>query len=246
MAPAISSVPPIIAATHLDLYEQCPLKFAAYHEGRFLPEWTYPQSMGSRMHKALEYYLNAEMPDDTRIIDQCFEKGLRDGDSPLRRLPRKHLEKMKHAYQATAGEISRTSKKIVAVEERYRYMHGNDGQVEGVVDAVIERKDGLVVLKEWKTTTEVKSDNKKPYELQARAGALGLAVRKDIPIQQVEIVPLFSPENTISIPCDDTFVQKTQTMLEQAFKDLRDRNCNPQRSTHCGTCQLKPHCPAWA
>ena len=58
----ILPTPPLVAATHLNLYAQCPLKFAAYHEGRLLPNWSHSQSMGSRMHKALEYYLREGMP----------------------------------------------------------------------------------------------------------------------------------------------------------------------------------------
>jgi DNA helicase-2/ATP-dependent DNA helicase PcrA len=38
-SPAILPSSPVVAATHLDYYEQCPLKFAAYHEGRYLPKW---------------------------------------------------------------------------------------------------------------------------------------------------------------------------------------------------------------
>ncbi len=244
-APAVLRTPPIIAATHLDLYEQCPLKFAAYHEGRFLPKWTIPQSMGARMHKALEYYLRAGMPTDSHSVVQCFDRGFQDGDSPLRKLPQKMSDKMKEAYKEIAKSISENTVKVLAIEQRYRYLRGNSGQVEGVIDAVIERRDRAIVLKEWKTSAEITLDKKRPYELQTRAGALGMAMQNSHSVQSVEIVPVFNPENTVSLSYDHVFIDKSNQMLEQVFKDLRDRNYEPRRGNQCKSCQLKPQCPAW-
>src|SRR5207253_1480847 len=45
----VTSPPPVIKATDLGLYEQCRLRFAAIHEGRYLPPWMIPQSMGARV-----------------------------------------------------------------------------------------------------------------------------------------------------------------------------------------------------
>jgi len=241
-APKDLHTPPLIAATHLDLYEQCPLKFAAYHEGRFLPKWSAPQSMGSRMHKALEYYLRAEKSKDKEVTDLCFKKGIEDGDSPLRPLPQKNVHQIKQAYYGMVKEISETSKKILAVENRYRYLQGNSGQIEGVIDALIERKDGAVVLKEWKTSSQVPLEKERQYELQARAGALGMVAHT---IDLVEIVPVFHPQNSISLPVSPAFFEKSKEMLEQVFRDLHDRNYEPRRGDHCKHCQLKPQCPAW-
>jgi len=245
-APAFIPALPIVAATHLDLYEQCPLKFAAYHEGRFLPKWSVPQSMGSRMHKALEYYLRAEMPTDRQVIDQIFEQGLQYGDSPLRKLPHKSLDKMKQSYHEITKSISQTTTKIVAIEQRYRYLQGNSGQVEGIIDALLERRDGIVVLKEWKTSPEVSPERKRQYELQARVGALGIAAHNSYTIDMVEIVPVLSPKNTISIPYDQIFADQSKITLEQVFKDLRNRNYEPRRGKHCKLCPLKPQCPHMA
>ncbi len=197
------------------------------------------------MHKALEYYLGAEMPNDKQVINQCFEKGLEDGDSPLRKLPRKSQDEMKQAYQALVKNISEVSAKTLAIEQRYRYLQGNSGQVEGVIDALIKRRDGLVVLNEWKTSPEVTPEKKRQYELQARAGALGMAMWNACSIHVVEIVPIFAPKNTVSITYDHAFVDESKKMLEQVFKDLRDRNYEPRRGNHCKWCQLKPQCPAW-
>lgn len=246
-SPTILPAPPLIAATHLDLYEQCPLKFAAYHEGRFLPNWSPQQSRGSRMHKALEYYLRTGMPNNDQVINQCFERGLQDGDSLIRKLPPKSkIDKMKKAYQVIAKDILKTSNKVLAIEERYRYLYRNSGQIEGVIDAIIERKDGVIVLKEWKTSAEIQPNMRRQYELQIRAGALGMAAQNSYPIQMVEIIPVFSPENKVSIPYDNTFVDESRKMLEQVFKDLRDRHYEPQRGNHCKRlCQLKLQCPAW-
>ena len=243
--PAVLHPPPIIAATDLDLYEQCPLKFAAYHEGRFLPKWSAPQSMGARMHKALEYYLRAAMPNDNYLVDQCFKRGLEDGDSPLRKLPAKRETEIKQAFLQMTKNISSTSSKILAIEQRYRYLQGSSGQVEGVVDAIIERKDGAVVLKEWKTQRTIQPDKRRQYELQARAGALGIAAQQSYPVNVVEVVPVFSPENTVHLLSDPSFVEQSREKLEQVFKSLRDRNYEPQRGSHCDSCDLKPHCPAW-
>ncbi len=245
-APAVIGAAPLIAATHLDYYEQCPLKFAAYHEGRYVPKWSPAQSMGSRMHRAIEYYLRAKMPRDKQTIVQCFREGFRSGDSPLRKLSSKTEDRMKRGYQEIVKHIRATSIRILAVEQRYRYVQGHSGQVEGVIDAVVEQKNGIVVLKEWKNSKEVGPERERQYQLQARVGAMAMAVQGSMPIQLVEIVPILRPEKTISMRYDESVVDESCQMLEQVFKDLRDRNYEPKKGKHCDQCDFKPECPAWA
>ena len=245
-SPAISPPPPVVAATHLDYYEQCPLKFAAYHEGRYLPKWSPAQSMGSRMHKSIEHYLKAGVPRDKQIIAQCFRDGFRHGDSPLRKLSSKTEDRMKHGYQKIVKHIQATSAQILAVEQRYRYVQGRSGQVEGVIDAVIEQHDGIVALKEWKASSGVKPERERQYQLQARVGAMAMTVQGSMPIQLIEIVPILRPEKTISMRYDESVVDESCQMLEQVFKDLRDRNYEPKKGKHCDQCDFKPECPAWA
>lgn len=244
-APAVIGSPPLVAATHLNYYLQCPLKFAAYHEGRFLPKWTSAQSLGSRMHKAIEYYLRAGMPHKRHLIDQWFVKGIQDGDSPLRKLPTKQLARMAAAYKEITRQMAKDSRRVVAVEQRYRYVAGKSGQVEGVIDALLELSGGEVVLKEWKTSSDLSSTRVSGYELQARVGALASMKQNSLTIQSLDIVPLLRPEKTISIPCDTVFVAETENLLEQVFRGLRDRRYEPNRGKHCDHCGLKPQCPAW-
>ena len=189
-SPAISPPPPVVAATHLDYYEQCSLKFAAYHEGRYLPKWSPAQSMGSRVHKAIEYYLKAGVPRDKQIIAYCFREGFRHGDSPLRKLSSKMEDRMKRGYQEIIKHIRATSARILAVEQRYRYVQGRSGQVEGVIDAVIEQHDGIVALKEWKASSGIRPESARQYQLQARVGAMAMAAQGSMPIQLIEIVPV--------------------------------------------------------
>ena len=241
-----SPPPPVVAATHLDYYEQCPLKFAAYHEGRYLPKWLPAQSIGSRVHKAIEYYLKAGVPRDKQIIAYCFREGFRYGDSPLRKLSSKMEDRMKRGYQEIIQHIRATSARILAVEQRYRYVQGRSGQVEGVVDAVIEQHNGIVALKEWKASSGIRPESARQYQLQARVGAMAMAVQGSMPIQLIEIVPILRPEKTISMRYDESVVNESCQMLEQVFKDLRDRNYEPKKGKHCGHCDFKPECPAWA
>ncbi len=237
----VASAPPLVAAGHLNLYGQCPLKFAAYHEGRFLPKWTPSRSVGSRLHSALEYYLRAGMPGDVHGIEDCFDRGFRDGDSPLRKLDDKTINKMRKGFRAIAKRTRKKHGKVLAVEERYRYVQGDAGQVEGVVDAVVETRKGVVVLKEWKT--EIEPSRRRQYELQARAGVLGVAAQ-GIEVKRLEITPVLRPEKTISIRCGRRFMRESKKMLEEVFKSLQERSYNPRRGSHCKRCQLKEHCPA--
>lgn len=241
-APTILPVLPLIAASHLDLYEQCPLKFSAYHEGRLLPKWSVRQSMGSRMHKALEYYLGAGMPANRRLRTECFAKGVQEGDSKCRVLPPSQYKIMKNAYDQLVADLSRTSERALAIEERYRYLH-EDGQIEGVVDAVIEHIDGGLVLREWKTSQEINPDLKRQYELQARTGALALAKQGSHHVKSIEVVPLLAPANSLNIPYDEAFEDLTMNSLSQVFKDLRDRRYVPKIGRHCKWCDLRTCCP---
>lgn len=126
-APAVVGAPPLIAATHLDYYEQCPLKFSAYHEGRYLPKWSPAQSMGSRIHRAIEFYLKDGMPRDSKRGTQCFSKGFRHADSPLRELSSKTKDRMMRDYQKIVKHIRETSTRILTVEQRYRYGQERSG-----------------------------------------------------------------------------------------------------------------------
>jgi CRISPR/Cas system-associated exonuclease Cas4 (RecB family) len=197
------------------------------------------------MHKAIEYYLRAGMPTKRHLRDQYFAKGVQDGDSPLRKLPAKLLAKMETSYKAITKQIADDSTRVVAVEQRYRYMAGSSGQIEGVIDALLEVDGGKVVLKEWKTSSSLSPTRLPGYELQARVGVLASMKQNHQTIQSLDIVPLLRPESTISISCDAGFVAETQKQLEQVFRGLRDRQYEPNRGKHCDRCDLKSQCPAW-
>jgi superfamily I DNA/RNA helicase/CRISPR/Cas system-associated exonuclease Cas4 (RecB family) len=244
-APAILPTPPIIAATHLDLYEQCPLKFAAYHEGRLLPKWSIPQSVGSRVHKALEYYLRSGFPSDKSEVSDCFDRGFQDGDSPMRKVPRNIIKKMRGTFKQVTEKLAKTSKNAIAIEHRYRYLHERSGQIDGIIDAVVEQRDGQIALKEWKTSSEIAADKKQSYTLQASAGALGIAALNSHPVQLIEVVPLFAPAKGIELEYNSKFVEQTSEKLDGVFRDLRDRKYQHRKGGHCKSCQLKKQCPAW-
>jgi len=112
--------PPLIAATHLDFYHQCPLKFATFHEGQFLPTWTVAVSLGKRMHKALEHFLSGALQRlDEVHLEECFRNGLEQGD-PLRPcLPRKSVQLLHEKFREIVPLISRKYRKTLAVEQRY-------------------------------------------------------------------------------------------------------------------------------
>ena len=243
-APTVIGPPPLIAATHLDHYAQCPLKFAAYHEGRFLPKWSSAQSLGSRMHKAIEYYLKARMSRNDQTVARCFREGYKHGDSPLRKLSSEKEDRMKRGFQIITKHIRATSAQILAVEQRYRYVQGRSGQVEGVIDAVIEQHDGVVALKEWKASSGIKPERERQYQLQARVDAMAMMTQDSKPIQLIEIVPVLRPEETVSMHYDKSLVDESGQMLERVFKDLRDRSYEPRKGKHCSQCDLKPECPA--
>jgi superfamily I DNA/RNA helicase/CRISPR/Cas system-associated exonuclease Cas4 (RecB family) len=244
-APTILPTPPIIAATHLDLYEQCPLKFAAYHEGRLLPKWSIPQSVGSRVHKGLEYYLRSDLPANKAEVSDCFDRGFRDGDSPMRKLPRDTIKKMRGTFKQITERLAKTSKNVIAIEQRYRYLHERSGQIDGIIDAVIEQRDGRIALKEWKTSSEIAADKKQSYTLQASAGALGIVAMNSHPVQLIEVVPVFAPSKRIELNYDSKFVEQTSQKLDGVFRDLRDRKYQHRKGSHCKSCQLKKQCPAW-
>lgn len=65
------------------------------------------------------------------------------------------------------------------------------------------------------------------------------------PIQLIEIVPVLRPTETVSIRYDKSVVDESSQMLEQVFKDLRDRNYEPRKGKHCNQCDFQTECPAW-
>lgn len=245
------TLPPLIAATHLELYEQCPLHFAAYHEGRYLPTWSEKQSMGSRIHKALEYYLQksfleGKFPTKKDIINNCFNEGYKDGDSPIRKISSTNTKIIKEVFEAVTMYISKRYKRVIAIEHKYRYVNSN-GQAEGVIDAILERRDGKFVLKEWKNTKSL-SEKNKAHEYQIRAGALGIHSQKLYQIDEIEIVPLLSDnisKDTIKFSFNDSFINESKEILENVFINLANRQYSFKKGKHCTSCQLKPFCPAY-
>jgi CRISPR/Cas system-associated exonuclease Cas4 (RecB family) len=244
-APRIFPTLSIIAATHLDLYEQCPLKFAAYHDGRLLPKWSIPQSVGSRVHKALEYYLRSGFPSNKSEASDCFYRGFQDGDSPMRKLPNDTIKKMWSIFKQITERLAKTSENAIAIEHRYRYLHERSGQTDGIIDAVIQQRDGQIALKEWRTSSEIAADKKQSYTLQASTGALGFTALNSHPVQLIEVVPVFTPSKKIELDYDNKFVAQTIQKLDSVFRDLRDRRYQPRKGSHCESCQLKKQCPAW-
>jgi superfamily I DNA/RNA helicase/CRISPR/Cas system-associated exonuclease Cas4 (RecB family) len=236
--------PPLVAARHLNLYDQCPLKFAAFHEGRFLEPWTIQESVGKRMHKVLEYYLSGDLQGtDGTQVEECLRKGLEDGD-PMRNIPERSAQQITEAFHELVPMLSRDYRRALKVEERYRYVQ-DCGQVDGVIDAVLEYKNGGRVLIEWKAASEITKSQSKAYELQARAGALGMMVaHPDLELTQVEIVPVFEPRNRVRLRYNQAFVDRTGEALDHLFTDLRNRNYEPTPGSHCKECALRAYCPA--
>jgi len=234
----------VLAATHLDLHHQCPLRFGAYHEGRFLPPWNPQYSQGARMHRAIEYLLREGLPTDRRSIDDCFERGYRDGDSPLRLLSATSKKTLKAEFRRFAKELSHETSAVVAVEKRYRYVREGVGQVEGVIDAVIRRRsDGALVLKEWKTSSEISEEKMPQYGLQGRAGALAMrSLGEDVHF--VEIVPILKPSLTRRFRVDDEFSRETERLIDGVFASVEKQDYDPIRGPHCESCPLKVPCPA--
>jgi superfamily I DNA/RNA helicase len=238
---AVSSAPLVVAATHLDLYTQCPLRFAAYHEGRFLPLWSKNQSMGSRMHKALDMFLSAwPWPDGTNF-QQFFQDGLRLGDSPLRSIPRPLVMKIEKGFEKIAVDLMRTCRKVVRVESHYHYV-SNNGMVDGVIDALVEDRDGALVLKEWKTYADIPEQKIREYTLQASAGLMG--IDEGPAVDRVDLVPVFAPEKSLKLRARD-LRERAPRQLEEVFAAIARRRYEAKKGPHCKMCPLKRHCPAW-
>lgn len=236
--------PPLVAARHLNLYEQCPLKFAAFHEGRFLEPWTIQESVGKRMHKVLEYYLSGDLQGtDVAHVEECLRTGLEDGD-PMRKIPPRSAQQISQAFHELVPLLSRDYRRALEVEKRYRYVQGW-GQVDGVIDAVLEHKNGSRVLVEWKAASEITKSQSERYKLQVRAGALGMmSAHPDLKLTQVEIVPVFEPGNRVRLPYNQAFVDETTEALDSLFMELRNRNYEPTPGPHCKECTLRAYCPA--
>jgi len=238
----VAAIPPLIAASHLDLYSQCPLKFAAHHDGRFLPPWSKNQSMGSRMHKALELFLCAwPWGRDEALLGRCLRDGIRYGDSPLRRLPPPLVNKMRDGFKKITDDLRRTCRKVVEVERPYRYA-SNGGVVEGVVDALIEDRDGALVLKEWKTNSEIPRGRLRQFTLQTSAALLGMKAGPSVDV--VDLVPVLGSEESVRLGARD-IRERAPAQMNRVFSAIVNRNFAAHRGEHCGTCSLKRHCPAW-
>jgi len=197
--------------------------------------------MGSRMHKAIEFFLTTWPRSSEADSMKFFQEGLKYGDSPLRRLPRQIVQQMEYGFKTINDHIRRTCKRVIEVEHRYHYV-GNGGQVEGTIDAVVENKKGAVVLKEWKTAPNIQSEKLRRFTLQASAGLLGSNYGKLI--DHVELVPVFSPEKLVRLDAQE-LRDNAPEQLENIFKAIRNRTYEPRKGAHCKECPLKRHCPAW-
>jgi superfamily I DNA/RNA helicase len=238
---AVSPTPLVVAATHLDLCTQCPLRFAAYHEGRFLPLWSRNQSMGLRMHKALDMFLSAWPWHDGTNFKQFFQDGLRHGDSPLRSIPRPLVTKIEKGFEKIAVDLTRTCRKVVRVESHYHYV-SNSGMVDGAIDALVEDRDGALVLKEWKTYSDIPEDKIREYTLQASAGLMG--IEEGPAVDRVDLVPVFAPEKSLRLSAR-ALRERAPKQLDEVFGAISHRRYEPKKGPYCKMCPLRRHCPAW-
>jgi CRISPR/Cas system-associated exonuclease Cas4 (RecB family) len=178
-------------------------------------------------------------------VAQCLEQGIRVGDSPQRKLPEAVMSQLGQAYSGMVAYSRSAWTKMLAVEHRYTYVHDGIGQVEGVVDAVVEGHDGAIVLVEWKTAREVAAGRRRPYELQARAGALGLRAQGSYAIERIEIIPSLDPSSAQTFSCDERFIAESQRMFDELFRMLQHRDYPAEPDDQCKQCPLKKQCPAW-
>jgi hypothetical protein len=91
----------------------------------------------------------------------------------------------------------------------------------------------------------VAAGRKRPYELQARAGALGLLAQGTYPIQRIEIIPSLDPANAQTFRCDELFIAESKTLFDELSRMLQHREYPAESGDHCKQCPLKKQCPEW-
>lgn len=235
-------IPPIIAASHLNYYRECPLKFAAFHEGRFLPKWSKGKSIGTRLHKALEYFLLDGLPTSEQSRKDCFEQGVRDGDSLRRQLDETNIVSMRSGFEKITSNLYQSVCEVVAVEEPFSLVL-ESGQVEGVADALILTKDNHLTLYEWKSTKSVEGSHRLAAVMQAGTAAEAFQATRHPNIQDIAVVPLFNPDQTQVLPRTSEFNQSVSLQLNDIFTALHDRKYEATPGEACKDCPLTQFCP---
>jgi hypothetical protein len=193
------------------------------------------------MHKALDMFLSAWPWSNGKDSHTFLQDGFKHGDSPLRRIPQPLVKKLENGFEAIAGDLMRTCKKVIRVESHYHYA-GNSGHVEGAIDALIENQEGAVVLKEWKTYSDIPAEKIRQYTLQASAGLMG--IEEGPSVDTVELVPVLAPGESLRLNAQDLRAKAPQ-QLDVVFEAIAHRRYEPQKGVHCKMCPLKRHCPAW-
>ena len=114
--------------------------------------------------------------------------------------------------------------------------------MEGAIDALIENREGTLVLKEWKTYSDIPAEKIRQYTLQASAGLL--ATKCGTSVDLVELVPVLAPQKSLRLKAKD-LRENAPRQLENVFKAIAHRKYEPRRGAHCKMCPLRRHCPAW-
>lgn len=233
----------VLPASNLDLHEECSLRFFAHHEGRYLPPWNPSYSQGARLHRAVELYLRAGLPDDTTVIQQCFQRGFEETEGPARELKPEVKGRLAHHFDSIAHHLRIDTREVIDVERPFRLVTPKGDIVEGVADAIVRDTTGEIVLKEWKTSATLSKRRTKRYGLQAATAALAL---QGLGIQRVEVVPLLAPARTVSVIWNARERASSERRLARVFVSVRKRAPDPTVGDHCTDCPLRVSCPAHA
>jgi len=234
----ISGKSQIISGTNLDLFQLCPLLFGAFHEGRYLPQWTKSRSMGSRLHKAIEHFLRRGMPSSTKEQRKCFEDGLREGDSPTRLIPKREIGFLEKKFQVLAKSLRAEYVQVISVEQRYRFSTTSGAIVEGVVDAVLKAKNGDIHLQEWKTSSTL---NDTSFSFQVFSNLIGQSNKQNAP-SLVKITSILDPKISRSFSVSAETIQIGRAKIDDAVEKINQRSFSPQKGKHCENCDLKTNC----
>ena len=107
---------------------------------------------------------------------------------------------------------------------------------------MIENREGTLVLKEWKTYSDIPAEKIRQYTLQASAGLMGIEEGPSVDI--VELVPVLAPGKSLRLKAKD-LRENAPKQLEGVFEAIAHRKYEPRRGAHCKMCPLRRHCPAW-
>lgn len=238
-----------LSYSRIATYRRCPLQYRYSYVER-LPQPPAPaRSFGSAIHKALEVWWGAKLPDAPPVevlLQALYDSWEPDGFAGMPR------EEQVRWYRFAQDVLRRHHRRhapayepAVAAEQWFQLELGGDLVLSGIVDHVARTPGGGLGVVDWKTDRTLRARSTVARDLQLACYALAARELWGIEPEWVAL-DFVVPGIRVTVPRDAIDTDAVLTAARRVGDRVAEGRFEPTPGAVCAWCDYRTICPAFA